>query len=149
MTTPTAPATRRRFLGRPEGLEPGFVPGAEDERLAGVTRSRAGRLWMVQAATGAVLLGFLGLHIVAQHFLVEGGLRDYDQVVSWLRQPVVMIAELGLAATVIVHVVLGLRVSLVELVRSPAWLARWTRVLALGGVAAFAYFVWLTWLIVR
>ena len=59
----------RRFLGRPDAVEPGYVPPASDTsprlgvRAGG--RSRAGRLWLLQALTGAMLVGVLAVHLVA------------------------------------------------------------------------------------
>ena len=43
-------------------------------------RGPAGALWLVQAISGLLLVLVLGLHMVAHHFVVEGGLRDYAQV---------------------------------------------------------------------
>ena len=139
------PAPARRFPGRPDDVAPGFVPF--DDRMpfdATRTRTRAGTLWLVKAVSGVALIGFLGLHLVAQHFLVEGGLRTYADVVAYLRQPLALIAEIGLLASVIVHAALGVRAILVEMLPSDRALRRasW----AIGGiaVAAFAYGIGLT-----
>ena len=137
-------AATRRFLGRPDSAYPGFVPGAGDRAAARpAERSRAGRLWLVQALSGALLIVFLGVHLVAQHLLVPGGLRDYESVVAYLRNPVALLAELGLLGSVIVHAILGLRATLVEVV-GPVGLRRATNVLVVGGGIAFAYGLSLT-----
>jgi succinate dehydrogenase hydrophobic anchor subunit len=151
MSRLTRPA--RRFLGRPDDAYPGFVPPSASDEAAGTrplpgAANRAGRLWMVQAITGGLLLVFLGVHLIAQHLLVPAGLRDYEAVVSYLRQPLALIAELGLLGSVIVHVVLGLRASFVEMVQSRAWLRRITVALWAGGAIAFAYAIWLTAVVV-
>jgi succinate dehydrogenase hydrophobic anchor subunit len=99
---------------------------------------------MVQAISGALLIVFLGLHLVAQHLLVPGGLRDYAAVVSYLRQPPALLAELGLLGSVIVHVVLGIRAGVVEMVKSPVWLRRITIGLWIAGGLFFVYATWLT-----
>jgi succinate dehydrogenase hydrophobic anchor subunit len=146
LTRPTG-----RFLGRPDEAYPGYVPGLADESGANAlprTRNRAGRLWMIQAITGVLLVVFLGVHLVAQHLLVPGGLRDYAAVVAYLRQPPALLAELGLLGSVIVHVVLGTRAGIVEMVKSPVWLRRITVVLWLGGGLAFVYAAWLTGLLI-
>ena len=122
--------------------------GATGLRPLPGTRNRAGRLWMVQAVTGALLIVFLGLHLVAQHLLVPGGLRDYAAVVAYLRQPPALLAELGLLGSVIVHVVLGIRAGIVEMVRSAAWLRRITIALWIGGAVTFTYAAWLTALLI-
>ena len=35
--------------------------------------------WILQALTGALLVVLLGLHMVVQHFVVAGGLRNFDR----------------------------------------------------------------------
>ena len=149
MTGRTRPAGR--FLGRPDGVEPGYVPGQGHSAELGAGarrqgRSRAGRMWLVQAVTGALLLVFLAVHLVAQHILAPCGLRDHSAVMAYLSQPLALAAEIGLLASVIVHACLGMRSSLVDVLGEPA-LSRVTRILAVTGVVAMAYGLWLTWAI--
>jgi len=101
-------------------------------------------LWLIKAVSGVLLIGFLGLHLVAQHFLVEGGLRTYADVVAYLRQPLALVAEVGLLASVVVHAALGVRAILVELLPGDRALRRASWVVAAAAVAAFAYGVGLT-----
>jgi succinate dehydrogenase hydrophobic anchor subunit len=138
-----------RFLGRPDGLDPGFVPPGSDgdsphldEAGAGRT-SRAGRLWLGQAITGALLLGFLGVHLVAQHIIAPDGLRDHAAVLDYLRNPVAVVAELALLASVIAHACLGMRSSLVDVLGKQG-LRVASRLIVAVGIGAFAYGVWLT-----
>ena len=135
----------RRFLGRPASAYPGYVPDDPRDPLpppAG-ERPRSGWPWLLQAATGAALIVFLGVHLVAQHLLAPGGLRDYASVVEYLRHPLALAAEVGLLGSVIAHAALGLRASLVEIV-GPVALHRVSIALALVGTTAFAYGIWLT-----
>jgi succinate dehydrogenase hydrophobic anchor subunit len=142
MSGPSLPAPR--FAGRPPGALPGYVPGADlptdDLRAA----SRAGSIWLVKAATGVLLVVFLGTHLVAQHFLVEGGLRDYDAVVAYLRHPVALVAELGLLVTVIVHAALGVRAVLVDLLPHERALRRATWIIGTVAVVSLVYGIGLT-----
>jgi len=139
----------RRFLGRPEGVPPGYVPesGARPRGIP-IVRARSGRLWLVQAIAGAALIVFLGVHLVAQHFLVPGGLRSYADVVAYLRQPIALVAEIGLLASVLVHAGLGFRSTLVDVIRSPLWLRRASWLIAAVGLGIFVYAIWLTLLII-
>lgn len=135
----------RRFLGRPEGSEPGYVPPPHvAPRALPRTRSRSGLLWMVQAIAGGMLVVFLGVHLVAQHLLVPGGLRSFADVVAYLRQPLALVAEIGLLVSVLVHAGLGFRAALVDVLRSERALARAGWTIAAVGVAIFAYALWLT-----
>jgi len=133
----------RPFLGRPRTAYPGYVPppiaGAP---AASRQRSRAGRLWLVQALTGAALVVALGVHLVAQHFLAPGGLRDYANVVDYLRQPLAAVIEVMLLGSVVVHACLGLRSSLVDVLGEAA-LRRVSMGLAFAGIVAIGYGLWL------
>ena len=143
------PVPARRFSGRPDDVPPGYVP-VEDEPLpidALRASTRAGSLWLVKAVSGVLLIGFLGLHLVAQHLLVEGGLRDFSAVVAYLRHPLALVAEIGLLASVIVHAALGVRAILVDVLHSQIALRRASWVVAIVAVAAFAYGIGLTWVV--
>lgn len=145
----TGPQPARRFLGRPDQAYPGFVPDdtmpadaqAHSQRRS---RSAASRLWLIQALTGALLLVFLGIHLVAQHLLAPGGLRDYEAVVAYLREPLALAAELGLLLSVIVHACVGLRSSLVDVVSDGARLRFASVAIATVGTIAAGYAIWLT-----
>ena len=143
------PVPARHFPGRPDGVGPGYVP--LDDRVSfdtTRTRTRAGTLWLVKAVSGVLLIGFLGLHLVAQHFLVEGGLRSYGDVVAYLRQPLALVAEIGLLASVIVHAALGIRAILVELLPGDRLLRRASWIIGGIAFAAFGYGIGLTAMVV-
>lgn len=143
------PIPTRRFAGRPDGALPGYVPGADAMIDAQRAPSRAGSLWLIKAVTGVLLVVFLGTHLVAQHFLVEGGLRDYAAVVAYLRHPVALVAELGLLVTVIIHAALGVRAVLVDILPSERALRRATRIIGAVSVACLVYGIGLTLLVLR
>ena len=84
-----------------------------------------GALWLLQALTGLGLIVLLGLHMIAQHFLVEGGLRTYQDVLAYIANPVVFILEVIFLLVVVPHAFLGLRAVLLDLGPSP----RTTRIL--------------------
>ena len=50
-------------------------------------RRGGGGLWLLQAGSGVALLLLLGGHLVANHFVVPGGLRTYQDVVAYLAHP--------------------------------------------------------------
>ena len=150
-TQPKQPT--RRFLGRPDEAYPGYVPGTtphggsdagRSDQPAGRRGAGAGRLWLLQAVTGAALLGLLGVHLVAQHLLAPEGLRDYTAVLDYLRHPVALVAEIGLLISVVVHACLGTRAALVDVIPGEAALRRASVVIALVGAVAIGYALWLT-----
>lgn len=149
----TGPPPARRFMGRPDEAYPGVVPDAGatpavGARVAPRSRSTASRLWLIQALSGAALLLFLGIHLVAQHLLAPGGLRDYAAVVAYLREPLAIAAELGLLVSVIVHACIGVRSSLVDVLHDPTWLRIASIAIALVGVLAGGYAIWLTFSVI-
>jgi succinate dehydrogenase hydrophobic anchor subunit len=106
------------------------------------------RSWAWQVVSGALVLVLVSVHMVAQHFVVPGGLRDFAAVVSWLSNPVVIGVELAFLTTVLWHGLLGLRAILFDLGFSPRAERRLTRILAAVWVATVGYGLWLMWVIV-
>jgi succinate dehydrogenase hydrophobic anchor subunit len=115
-----------------------------DQRPSGAQPDRGGSLaWIFQVVSGVLLVVLLGVHIVAQHFVVKGGLRDYAQVVSYLSNPAVLAIESMFVVVLIWHAMLGLRAVLLDFGfgrRGQAWITY--GVTMLGAVTA-AYSFWL------
>ena len=104
--------------------------------------------WAWQAVSGILVLGLVTVHMVAQHFVVPEGLRDYAAVLAYLANPVVVVLEVAFLVTVAWHGLLGLRAVLFDFGFSPRT-ERWiTRALAGVWVLTVGYGVWLTSVIV-
>ncbi len=101
------------------------------------------RWWFLQAVTGLALVFLLGLHWVAQHYIAEGGLRTYQQVVAYVRHPLIWPLEALFLLVVSVHAALGLRAILLDLGLTEARLRRTQMVLVLLTLLAVAYGWWL------
>ena len=114
---------------------------------SGQTRSSASWLW--QAATGVLLVPLLALHIIAQHFVVKGGERNFGEVVSFLTHPAIMVLEVLFLIVVTSHAMLGIRSILFDLGLPQRLRANAGRVLTGLGIVTAAYGVWLTITIVR
>jgi succinate dehydrogenase hydrophobic anchor subunit len=78
-------------------------------------RPRPTFAWAAQAVSGVLLLVLLTVHMVAQHFVVEGGLRTYADVVAWIRTPVVFAVEALLLVCVTWHAIAGVHGVLLDL----------------------------------
>ena len=78
-------------------------------------RPRPTFAWLAQVVSGVLLLVLLTVHMVAQHFVVEGGLRTYDQVIAWIRNPVVFAVEALLLVCVTWHGIAGVHAVLLDL----------------------------------
>ena len=77
--------------------------------------SAPGSLWLLQGLTGGLLILVLGLHMIAQHFVVKGGLRDFAQVLAYVSNPLIFAIELVFLLVVTIHAALGLRAIIVDL----------------------------------
>ncbi len=103
--------------------------------------------WMLQAVSGMLVLVLVTLHMIANHFVVKSGLRDFADVVAYLSNPVVVVLEVLFLVVVTWHGLLGLRAVLFDFGfsrRSESWI---TRILWVVGVAIVVYGLWLTWVI--
>ena len=105
--------------------------------------------WLWQAFTGVGLVILLGLHFIANHFIVKAGLRDYSQVVAYLRNPVILCLEVLFLLCVTTHALLGVRSILLDFGLSETMERRLDQVLKFAGVLTVGYGLVLTWMIVR
>ena len=68
----------------------------------------------VQRLTGIALLVYLLLHVRTIHKLSEGP-EAFDEALAFFRNPLFKLAEIGLLATVIIHALNGIRLTLLDL----------------------------------
>jgi succinate dehydrogenase hydrophobic anchor subunit len=100
-------------------------------------------IWMAQVVSGVLLLVLMTVHMVAQHFVVEGGLRTYADVVAWIGNPVVFTAEALLLVTVTVHAIAGVHAVLLDLGLRGRAERTVARVLRAVAAATVTYGLWL------
>ncbi len=109
----------------------------------------AGSLWLLQAASGALLIAVLGLHMVAHHFVVEGGLRTFQDVVAYVANPLIFALEVIFLIVVTTHAMLGIRAVLFDLGLGARAQRTVNWVLTLIGAVALTYGVWLAFALQR
>ena len=105
--------------------------------------------WLWQIITGIGLLFLLGFHLVAQHFIAKGGIRDYADVVTYLRNPLVLVFEVLFLICVATHAMLGVRAILLDFGlsdRAEQWLSR---VLTTVGILTVGYGLLVTWVVIH
>jgi len=101
---------------------------------------RSGGLqWLVQAISGFALTALLGLHMIANHFVVEGGLRTYRDVLAYLSNPAIFVLEVIFLLMVVPHAFLGLRAVLLDLGPKPRTVRVLDAVLIALGTATLLY----------
>ncbi len=92
-----------------------------------------------QVISGVALLVLLTLHMVAQHFIVPTGLRFYEDVIDWLRNPVMIAAEVAFLVFVTYHALLGVRAVLFDFGFSERTERRITLLLWVVGIVTVVY----------
>ena len=107
-------------------------------------RNNASMGWFLQAVSGLLLILVLGLHMVANHFVVEGGLQTYQDVINYLSNPLIFVIETIFLIVVSVHAMLGVRALIFDLGISEQAGKRVTAVLAVLVVAIVGYGLILT-----
>ncbi len=105
--------------------------------------------WYWQIFTGVALVLLLGLHFIANHFIATGGIRDFADVVSYLRNPIVLVLEVLFLIVVATHAMLGVRAIVMDFGISSQAEKRLSQVLTVIGVLTVGYGLWLTWAIIH
>jgi succinate dehydrogenase hydrophobic anchor subunit len=109
---------------------------------------KATSTWLWQAFTGVGLVLLLGLHLIANHFIAKGGLRDFADVVAYLRTPIILVLEILFLLVVTTHALLGVRAILLDFGLSARTEKRLSQALMVVGVLTVGYGLWLTWVII-
>jgi succinate dehydrogenase membrane anchor subunit len=110
---------------------------------------KATSAWLWQVFTGVALVILLGLHFIANHFIAKGGLRDFADVVAYLRNPMILVLEVLFLLCVTSHALLGVRAILIDFGLSEPAEKRLSQALTLVGVLTVSYGLWLTWVIIH
>ncbi|HLF29333.1 MAG TPA: hypothetical protein VJG32_23660 [Anaerolineae bacterium] len=105
--------------------------------------------WFWQAISGIGLVVLLALHMIAHHFVVPEGIRDYAGIVEYLRNPIIVALELAFLITVTSHALLGVRAILFDLGLSNRAERIVDSALTVAGVLTVGYGIWLTWIITQ
>ncbi len=106
-------------------------------------RDSAGASWLIQAFSGFLLIPILGLHMIAHHFIVEGGLRTFQDVIDYISNPIVFVLEVVFLIVIMPHAMLGLYAIVIDLgpsqraKKSIVWIFRVVTVIVIG------YGIWL------
>lgn len=106
-------------------------------------RDRSGSLWLIQAFSGLLLVAILGVHMIVHHFVVEGGLRNYQQVMDYVSNPLVTLVEIVFVIVGVVHALLGMRAILTDMRPSAGALRAINWGLGAFGAIAIVYGIYL------
>lgn len=91
------------------------ITSEQSSKKKTIQRDSSTTVWIIQAVTGLSLILLLGLHMIAHHFIVEGGLRTYQDVLDYVSNPVILVLEILFLIVVTPHAMLGLQGIILDL----------------------------------
>ena len=100
-------------------------------------------LWLVKIVTGPLLIIFILIHFIVNHFAAEGGLLTYADVIAYYQNPLIPAMEILFLATVVTHSLIGLRGIILDLKPSRNTLKAIDWILVIVGISAVSYGTWL------
>ena len=106
-------------------------------------------LWLFKIISGLLIVLILGVHLTVNHLVAPGGLLTYRDVVTYFRNPWVILMESLFLVCAVSHSLLGLRAIWLDL-NPPARVLKITDRLMVGlGAATVIYGIWLLWAVSR
>ncbi len=103
----------------------------------------AGTVWIIQAISGLLLIFLLGLHMIAHHFIVDGGLRNFEEVIAYISNPIIFILEVLFLIVVAPHAMLGMQGIVMDLGPSEGTTRIINWVFGILTILIIAYGIWL------
>lgn len=100
-------------------------------------------LWLVKIITGPLLIIFILIHFIVNHFVAENGLLTYADVIAYYKNPLIPTMEICFLAAVVTHSLIGLRGIILDLKPSRGVLKVIDWVLVIGGIVVVIYGMWL------
>jgi succinate dehydrogenase hydrophobic anchor subunit len=107
------------------------------------SKNSAGSIWITQAISGLLLIVILATHMIAHHFIVEGGLRDYEQVLDYVSNPLIFALEVIFLFVATTHALLGVRAVILDIGLSEGAKRTLNWILAIIGGITLIYGLWL------
>lgn len=105
-------------------------------------------LWLLKIITGLLVIVILIIHFVVNHFIAQGGLLTWADVVSYYQNPIVPIMEIAFVALVVSHSLVGLRGIILDMNPSRAVITAVNWLFTAAGILSIGYGIWLIEVIV-
>ena len=107
------------------------------------SKNSAGAIWITQAISGLLLIVILATHMIAHHFVVEEGLRDFQQVLDYISNPFIFALEVIFLVVATSHALLGVRAVILDIGLSEGAKRTLNWILAIVGGITLIYGLWL------
>jgi succinate dehydrogenase / fumarate reductase, membrane anchor subunit len=102
-----------------------------------------GLIWLLKILSGALIVLVLAVHLIVNHLVAKHGLLNYQDVVTYFQNPLVILMEAVFLICAVTHALSGLRSILLDL-NPPERLLKAANVFFwVLGVGAVVYGVWL------
>ncbi len=101
------------------------------------------KLWFLKMVTGLVIVLVLSVHLIVNHYLPEGGLMRYEDVIAYFSNPLVVLMEIIFLVTVVPHALIGVRSIILDLNPSKGSTRLINWILVLVGTTVIIYGIWL------
>lgn len=105
-------------------------------------------LWLLKIITGLLVIVILIIHFIVNHFIAQGGLLTWADVVRYYQNPIVPIMEIAFVTLVVSHSLIGLRGIILDLNPSRRMLSAVNWLFSAVGIVSIGYGIWLIQLIV-
>jgi len=103
----------------------------------------AAGLWLVKVLLGVLIIIILTIHLIVNHFIGEGALLTWQDVVDYFANPWIVFMEITFLVVVVSHSLIGMRSIILDLNPSRGTMKIVDWVLSIIGVVSTVYGIWL------
>ncbi len=100
-------------------------------------------LWLIKIFTGVLIIVLLLVHFLVNHFVAEGALLTYQDVVAYYANPLIVAMEITFLITVVSHGLVGLRSVILDLNPARGTMRVVDGLFWIVGIVSIAYGIWL------
>ena len=100
-------------------------------------------LWLIKIITGLLVIALLLVHFIVNHYVAEGALLTYAQVIAYFSNPWIVLMEISFLIIVVAHGLIGLRSVILDLNLSRRIMSVTDWILIIVGVVSIGYGIWL------
>ena len=105
--------------------------------------NEAAGLWLVKVLLGLLIIVILTIHLIVNHYVGEGALLTWQNVVDYFSNPWSVFMEITFLIVVVSHSLIGLRSIILDLNPSKGTMKIVDRSIYILGVLSVVYGIWL------
>ena len=100
-------------------------------------------LWLVKVLLGVLIVVILTIHLIVNHYVGEGALLTWQNVVDYFSNPWIVFMEITFLVVVVSHSLIGMRSIILDLNPSKGKMKIVDWVLTIIGIVSIVYGIWL------